>query len=173
MSRCDPVSDILWPAFRVTASLVFGAAALWMLVAAPIGALGAMRPRSFGDVAGRAVSVLGMSIPVFWLAPMVSYFLAFQPTQGRLLGIPLPGRVTLFPIDGYVDFGTSPGAMGLSPRAPLGHARHRFRRCLHPLHTDDDLRAAERGLHPNCQSQRSIHGQGSTAACRPQPAPYR
>ncbi len=103
------VSSILWPALRVTASLVFGAAALWMLVAAPIGALGAMRPRSFGDVAGRAVSVVGMSIPVFWLAPMVSYFLAFQPTQGRLLGIPLPGRVTLFPIDGYVDLGTSPG----------------------------------------------------------------
>jgi len=103
------VSSILWPALRVTASLVFGAAALWMLVAAPIGALGAMRPRSFGDVAGRAVSVVGMSIPVFWLAPMVSYFLAFQPTQGKLLGIPLPGRVTLFPIDGYVDLGTSPG----------------------------------------------------------------
>ncbi len=104
-----PVSNILWPALRVTASLVFGAAALWLLVAAPIGALGAMRPRSFGDVAGRAISVLGMSIPVFWLAPMVSYFLAFQPTQGRLFGIHLPGRVTLFPIDGYVDFGTSPG----------------------------------------------------------------
>ena len=104
-----PVSNILWPALRVTASLVFGAAALWLLVAAPIGALGAMRPRSFGDVAGRAISVLGMSIPVFWLAPMVSYFLAFQPTQGRLFGVHLPGRVTLFPIDGYVDFGTSPG----------------------------------------------------------------
>ena len=83
-----PVSNILWPALRVTASLVFGAAALWLLVAAPIGALGAMRPRSFGDVAGRAISVLGMSIPVFWLAPMVSYFLAFQPTQGRLLRYP-------------------------------------------------------------------------------------
>jgi peptide/nickel transport system permease protein len=104
-----PVSNILWPALRVTTSLVLGAALLWLLVAAPIGALGAMRPRSFGDVAGRAVSVLGMSIPVFWLAPMISYFLAFQPTQGRLLGIPLPGRVTLFPIDGYVDFGTSQG----------------------------------------------------------------
>ena len=104
-----PVSAILWPALRVTASLVFGAAALWLLVAAPIGALGAMRPRSFGDVAGRAISVVGMSIPVFWLAPMVSYFLAFQPTQGKLFGVPLPGRVTLFPIDGYVDFGTSVG----------------------------------------------------------------
>lgn len=104
-----PVSAILWPALRVTTSLVLGAALLWLLVAAPIGALGAMRPRSFGDVAGRAISVLGMSIPVFWLAPMVSYFLAFQPTQGRLFGIPLPGRVTLFPIDGYVNLGTSPG----------------------------------------------------------------
>lgn len=103
-----PVSQILWPALRVTTSLVFGAALLWLVVAAPIGAFGAMRPRSFGDVAGRAISVLGMSIPVFWLAPMVSYLLAFQPTQGKLFGIALPGRMTLFPIEGYVDFGSSP-----------------------------------------------------------------
>lgn len=103
-----PVSQILWPALRVTASLVFGAAFLWLLVAAPIGAFGALRPRSVGDVAGRALSVLGMSIPVFWLAPMISYFLAFQPTQGKLFGITLPGKVSLFPIEGYVDLGTSP-----------------------------------------------------------------
>lgn len=103
-----PVSQILWPALRVTASLVFGAAFLWLLVAAPIGAFGALRPRSVGDVAGRALSVLGMSIPVFWLAPMISYFLAFQPTQGKLFGIALPGKVSLFPIEGYVDLGTSP-----------------------------------------------------------------
>ena len=56
-----PVSDILWPALRVTASLVFGAALLWLIVAAPIGALGAIeaavvrrcgrtRPFGTGDV---------------------------------------------------------------------------------------------------------------------------
>jgi len=103
-----PVSTILWPALRVTASLVFGAALLWTIVSAPIGAFGALRPHSLGDVLSRALSVIGMSIPVFWLAPMVSYLFAFEPTQGRFLGIPLGGHHSIFPITGYVDFGVNP-----------------------------------------------------------------
>ena len=60
-------------------------------------------------MAGRAIAILGMSIPVFWLAPMISYFLGYEPTQGKILGLPiLPPRTTLFPIVGYVDFGQSP-----------------------------------------------------------------
>jgi peptide/nickel transport system permease protein len=104
-----PVSSILWPAVRATTSLVLGAAALWILVAAPIGAYGARKLHSFGDVAGRAVSIVGMSIPVFWLAPMVSFLFGFQPTQGKLLGLSiLPRGTQLFPITGYVDFGADP-----------------------------------------------------------------
>src|SRR5579859_6429739 len=62
-----------------------------------------------GDVAGRAIAILGMSIPVFWLAPVISYLFGYQPTQGRLLGLPiLPSGTRLFPIAGYVDFGQSP-----------------------------------------------------------------
>ena len=83
-----PVSAILWPATRATTSLVLGAAAIWLLIAAPIGAYGGLRPAAAGDVAGRAVAILGMSIPVFWLAPMISYFFGYQPTQGELLGLP-------------------------------------------------------------------------------------
>lgn len=104
-----PVSAILWPATRATASLVLGAAAIWLLIAAPVGAYGGLRPRSIGDVAGRAVAILGMSIPVFWLAPMISYFFGYQPTQGEVAGLPvLPVGTTIFPIDGYVDFGQNP-----------------------------------------------------------------
>jgi peptide/nickel transport system permease protein len=104
-----PVSQILWPAIRATASLVLGAAVIWLAVAAPIGAYGGLRPRSVGDVAGRAIAILGMSIPVFWLAPVVSYLFGYQPTQGRLLGLHiLPVGTRLFPIVGYTDFGTSP-----------------------------------------------------------------
>jgi peptide/nickel transport system permease protein len=104
-----PVSEILWPATRATGSLVLGAALLWLLIAAPIGGYGGLRPRSAGDVAGRAVAILGMSIPVFWLAPMVSYFLGYQPTQGELAGLHiLPAGTSIFPIDGYVNFGTNP-----------------------------------------------------------------
>lgn len=104
-----PVSEILWPATLATFSLVAGAAVLWLLIAAPIGGYGGLHPRSAGDVTGRAVAILGMSIPVFWLAPMISYFLGYQPTQGELAGLHiLPAGTSIFPIDGYVEFGTNP-----------------------------------------------------------------
>jgi peptide/nickel transport system permease protein len=104
-----PVSSILWPATRATTSLVLGAAVVWLMVAAPIGAYGGLKQRSFGDVAGRTLAIFGMSIPVFWLAPMISYFFGYQPTQGKLLGLSiLPNGTTIFPIQGYVDFGQSP-----------------------------------------------------------------
>jgi peptide/nickel transport system permease protein len=104
-----PVSQILWPAIRATASLVLGAAVIWLAVAAPIGAYGGLKPRSAGDVAGRAIAILGMSIPVFWLAPVISYLFGYQPTQGRLFGLHiLPVGTKIFPIVGYTDFGTSP-----------------------------------------------------------------
>jgi peptide/nickel transport system permease protein len=104
-----PVSQILWPATRATTSLVLGAAVIWMLIAAPVGAWGGLHPGSAGDVAGRAIAILGMSVPVFWLAPMVSYFFGYQPTQGKLLGLPiLPPRTTIFPIVGYTDLGQNP-----------------------------------------------------------------
>jgi peptide/nickel transport system permease protein len=104
-----PVSEILWPATLATFSLVAGAAVLWLLIAAPIGGYGGLRPRSFGDVTGRAVAILGMSIPVFWLAPMISFFFGYQPTQGELFGLPvLPVGTTIFPIQGYTDFGQNP-----------------------------------------------------------------
>jgi peptide/nickel transport system permease protein len=104
-----PVSAILWPATRATTSLVLGAAVIWLLIAAPIGAYGGLRPRSFGDIAGRAVAILGMSIPVFWMAPMISYVFGYQPTQGEFLGLHVfPVGTSIFPIDGYVDLGQNP-----------------------------------------------------------------
>ena len=104
-----PVSAILWPATRATASLVLGAAVIWLAVAAPVGSYAGLRPRSFGDIAGRTVAILGMSIPVFWLAPMISYVFGYQPTQGVLFGLHIvPVGTTIFPIEGYVDFGQSP-----------------------------------------------------------------
>ncbi len=103
------VSSILWPATRATASLVLGAAVIWLMIAAPIGAYGGLKARSFGDVAGRAVAIVGMSIPVFWLAPIISYLFGFEPTQGKFLGLSiLPKGTSIFPIGGYVNFGSSP-----------------------------------------------------------------
>jgi peptide/nickel transport system permease protein len=82
---------------------------VWLSIAIPIGSYGGLRPRSFGDVAGRVIAIVGMSIPVFWLAPVLSYQLGYEPTQGRLFGLPiLPVGTQLFPITGYVDLGQNP-----------------------------------------------------------------
>jgi peptide/nickel transport system permease protein len=53
--------------------------------------------------------LIGISTPVFWVAPMLSYFLAYQPAaQGTIFGIPLPEPVSIFPIDGYVNLRDDP-----------------------------------------------------------------
>ncbi len=105
-----PVSDILFPAARATAAVVLGGVVVWMLIAVPVGAYGALRPRSAGDVMGRTFAILGMSVPIFWVAPMLAFLLAYQPTQGVLFGLHiLPKGTRIFPIDGYVRFGKSPG----------------------------------------------------------------
>ena len=99
-----PVTDIVLPAAGVTAQLVLGAAVVWLAVAIPIGVIGALDPRSLQDRALLVPVLLGLSAPVFWVAPMLAYGLGYQPTQGRLLGLPLPFHVELFPIQGYVPF---------------------------------------------------------------------
>ena len=39
---------------------------------------------------------------MFWVAPMLSFLLAYQPTQGKLLGVSLGRRLNWLPIEGYV-----------------------------------------------------------------------
>jgi peptide/nickel transport system permease protein len=45
---------------------------------------------------------------VFWIAPILSYLFAYQPTQGKLLGVPLGRSVSWLPIEGYVPFTSDP-----------------------------------------------------------------
>jgi peptide/nickel transport system permease protein len=111
-----PVMDIILPAAATTASLVLGAAVIWLLVAIPVGVIGALRPRSHVDRALLVLVLLGMSMPVFWLAPAISHYLGYEPTQGRVLGVDIGHSVSLFPIDGYVDFRDD----------PIGWAHHLF-----------------------------------------------
>src|SRR5438128_2581372 len=91
--RRQPVSQIVVPAAGVTASLVVGAAVLWLLIAIVVGLIGALRPRSLIDRVLTIAVQTSIAAPVFWVAPMLSYLLAYQPTQGRLLGLSLHRRV--------------------------------------------------------------------------------
>jgi peptide/nickel transport system permease protein len=100
--RRQPVSQIVFPAAGVTASLVIGAAVLWLVIAIAVGLVGALRPRSLLDRVLTIGVQTAIAAPVFWVAPMLSYLLAYQPTQGRLLGISLGRRVSWLPIEGYV-----------------------------------------------------------------------
>lgn len=97
-----PVAQLIFPAAGVTAGLVLGAAVVWMLIAVPVGLIGALRPRSVGDRVSTILVQIAISAPVFWVAPMIAYLFAYQPSQGMLLGFHIP-PVSLFPILGYVS----------------------------------------------------------------------
>ncbi len=100
--RRQNVADIVFPAAGVTASLILGAAVLWLIIAVIVGLIGALRPRSLIDRILTVGVQTSIAAPVFWVAPMLAYLLAYQPTQGKLLGISLGRRVDWLPIQGYV-----------------------------------------------------------------------
>jgi peptide/nickel transport system permease protein len=102
------VSSIVFPAAATTLSLVCVALAIWLLLSIPIGLFTALRAGSRSDLLIRAVVILGMSTPVFVLAPLMSYLFAFQPAEGMFLGIGLPGPTNVFPLDGYVNLKDNP-----------------------------------------------------------------
>jgi len=103
------VNDIIRSAAPITASLVIGAAILWMLVAIPIGVLSALRPRSLLDRTSMVFVLVGISVHPVWLALVGSYLLGYVPTSGHFLWFNFPS-FTLFPIQGYCAFtGASPG----------------------------------------------------------------
>jgi peptide/nickel transport system permease protein len=103
--RRQPVADIVFPAAGVTASLVIGAAIVWLLIATVVGVASAMWPRSVIDRTLTLIVMIAIAAPVFWVAPMLAYLLAYQPTQGKLFGISLGHSVTVFPIQGYSSIG--------------------------------------------------------------------
>jgi peptide/nickel transport system permease protein len=100
--RRQSVSSIVFPAAGVTASLVAGAAVLWLAIAIVVGLIGALRPRSLIDRILTIGVQTAIAAPVFWVAPMLSFLLAYQPTQGKLLGLSLGRRFNWLPIEGYV-----------------------------------------------------------------------
>ncbi len=102
-----PVADVLFPAMRVTLSLLFGATILWMVFAIPVGLVGAYWPRSLPDRVLAVIIQILISAPVFWIAPMVSYLLAYLPSQGVLFGIHLGQPLAWLPIQGYTSLGKS------------------------------------------------------------------
>jgi peptide/nickel transport system permease protein len=87
------VNSIVGNAAPVTASLVFGGAVFWMLLALPIGILSALRPRSLLDRASMTFVLIGISAHPVWIGLIFAYFFGF-----KLRHFPVH-----FPITGYCD----------------------------------------------------------------------
>jgi peptide/nickel transport system permease protein len=83
------VNEIIKSAAPVTASLVFGGAILWMLVAVPIGILSALRPRSLLDRAAMVFVLIGISAHPVWIGLILIYFVGY--------------KAGLTPLGGYCD----------------------------------------------------------------------
>jgi peptide/nickel transport system permease protein len=88
------VVEQIWDGLPATFSLCIGAAVLWMALAILFGYLSAVHAGKLTDRALTILSLVGISMPVFWLAAMLLYYLSF--------------KVELFPTGSYVPFTESP-----------------------------------------------------------------
>ncbi|MBI4172801.1 MAG: ABC transporter permease, partial [Actinobacteria bacterium] len=83
------VTEIIAQAAPVTASLILGAAVVWLLIALPIGILSAYRPRSLLDRASMAFVLAGVSLHPLWIGYMLSWYFGF--------------KLRWLPVNGYCD----------------------------------------------------------------------
>ncbi len=88
------VGEQIWHGLPATFSLCIGAAAIWMALAVLFGYLSAVHAGRFGDRALSILSLVGISMPVFWLAAILLYFFTY--------------KVELFPTGSYVPLTEDP-----------------------------------------------------------------
>jgi peptide/nickel transport system permease protein len=77
-----------------TLSLAIGAALIWMFFAISLGLYTAMKAGKFADRSLTVLALVGISMPVFWVGALLSYYLGF--------------KAGIFPNGGYVKFTTNP-----------------------------------------------------------------
>jgi peptide/nickel transport system permease protein len=79
----------------VTASLVLGAAVLWLLIGIPIGIMSATHPRTVRDRAGTMFALTFLSMPTFVLGLLFLLLLYYYLTQAGFSWFPAAGYVAL------------------------------------------------------------------------------
>src|SRR6516165_3324334 len=67
----DPVAALILDRLGPTIQLTFGALALALVVAVPLGVLAAVRRGTVWDTLGSAIALFGVSFPSFWLGIML------------------------------------------------------------------------------------------------------
>ncbi len=88
------VDEQILAGIPATLSLCVGAAVLWMFFGLLFGYLSAVRAGRFTDRALTVLALVGISMPVFWLAAILLYYLTF--------------KVELFPSGSYVPLTENP-----------------------------------------------------------------
>ena len=73
-----PVRWIIGQDAGVTASLVFGGALFWMLIAVPLGVRSALKPRSPFDRISMVFVLIGISAPPLWIGLILAYIFGFK-----------------------------------------------------------------------------------------------
>ena len=104
LSRRPVLEDLqtYWPA---TLELVLVAMVIATVVGVPLGVLSAVRADRPSDQVARIVSLLGVSVPAFWLAVLLQLFFALRlgwlPASGRLPPgvVPPPSVTGLYLVD--------------------------------------------------------------------------
>lgn len=74
----EPVLSMIASRFPASAELMVGAMVIAFLIAFPLGILSALRPYGFIDSGSMAVSFLGVSMPNFWLGPLLIIFFSIK-----------------------------------------------------------------------------------------------
>lgn len=148
-----PVTKSVAERITATAKLAATAMVLALVVSFPLGILAALRPRSLLDRFVSVISLIGQSVPSFWLGIMLILVFARQlrwlPSSGSstwehmilpsiTLAMPLIGILTRLVRSGlmdvlYEDYIRTARAKGLSNRTVL--QRHAMRNMLIPVVT--------------------------------------
>jgi peptide/nickel transport system permease protein len=89
-----PVGEEIIKGLPRTLSLAIGAALLWMFVAICLGLYSAVKAGKFADRFLTIIALVGISMPVFWVGALMSYYLGF--------------KLGLFPNGGYVELTEDP-----------------------------------------------------------------
>ena len=88
------VADEIKRGLPRTFALAIGAALLWMVFAVALGLYSALRAGRFSDRFLTVLALIGISMPVFWIGALLSYYLGF--------------KWGIFPNGGYTKFTENP-----------------------------------------------------------------
>lgn len=92
----QPISELLWQRIPATAQLAAASLLVAVLIAIPLGSIAALRKNTVWDQGAMTFSLLGVSIPNFWMGPLLillfSLTLGWLPVSGKehALSIVLP-----------------------------------------------------------------------------------